>query len=603
MKIKVHKSIAAKIVLTCSLIVIISLILSDVASYNYVYNICRNQLIDNQKAKISTTVSELGYIADDTKKIATMQAVDSEIQAYLKKPIPESSYEKYSSIQNIKNKLNSISVQREYLNNISLIRNDNSILNDDIIMSNVMTDYGADPDSYLKELKETWYTQMPKGSRDYFSDKYDLSLNHSTAVMLPYILKISNTYSPDQMLGKIIINVDYDYIKNVVVKYSNPDNSNYWFSVSGQVLYKNVSESDTLKEDDIKKYVDRTEEGKSYIYSNSVGYVFVDRTLKNGWVIASVLPYGNISGNLRSIVYFYLLITVIIMVLLLGIFIPTALGLVRPITDLSHSMKRVSAGHMDEKITVKSDDEVGYLAQCYNRMLGDIKMYMKKIKEDEKTKKDFQLNLLLAQINPHFIYNTLQTIVYMAKKEKADDIERMTRSFIGVLQEIVRIGDGGLTTTLDQELEVVRQYFTIQEFRYKGHFEVNWNIDEKYLDRVVPRSILQPIVENSLYHGILTTSKKGIINITVAGTDKTIDIEILDNGIGMDSQTIDKLLNFNDKTAHKGEMRSIGINNVNERIKYICGPEYGLTIESVKDEYTKVCVKLPNNPPENRLIC
>jgi two-component system sensor histidine kinase YesM len=183
----------------------------------------------------------------------------------------------------------------------------------------------------------------------------------------------------------------------------------------------------------------------------------------------------------------------------------------------------------------------------------------------------------------------------MAKKKGDDDIVDMTTSFIGVLQDIVRISDDGLTSTVGQEIELLQQYLTIQHYRYGDRFVVNWHIGEGLDDVRVPRSVLQPIIENALGHGILPTPKPGIVDISIQRNGGTIVVAIRDNGVGIDENRLRDILGAESGRSSSGGMRSIGLRNVNERIKYICGEEFGLAIESSVGEYTRVVLTLPSD--------
>jgi two-component system sensor histidine kinase YesM len=148
-------------------------------------------------------------------------------------------------------------------------------------------------------------------------------------------------------------------------------------------------------------------------------------------------------------------------------------------------------------------------------------------------------------------------------------------------------------TTLSREVETVKQYLTIQDYRYKGHFRVIWDIDDRLMDVQVPRSILQPIIENSLYHGILVSSGMGIIHVSGKFEDGVVLLDITDNGVGISPKTLQQIREHSLRDKSDGRMRSVGLDNVDERIKHTCGKEYGLEISSNVGKYTKTVIRLP----------
>jgi two-component system, sensor histidine kinase YesM len=589
-----RSSLAQKIILTCILIVGASLLLCDVVAYEYFRAILKQQYVDSAKAQLATVSRQFNYIANDIEKVAVTEALDPDIQRFLRGPIPEDAYERYSTKSYLSRKLSMFAVQRDYLISLTVIKADDPITDDDLIMSAVQTDFGIDARSFREMLGESWYTRMPKDRRDFYSTPITLKLLHSDVEIVPYLLNIADMEAPDSIIGKVVLFIRYDYLKKAFESFSAAGEYGYWLDTAGNFLSADEERSSSEDLRAIAKGARGAKEGASSSLEDSSGYLLVDKTMRNGWTFASAIPYASIWSKLRSILYFFFAYTAVILAVTYAVLLPIMLGIVRPLSQLSQAMRQVSGGDLGVEIEVKAkDDEVGYLALCFEEMLADINEHIRKEAEYESTEKRMQLELLLAQINPHFIYNTLQTIVYMAKRKGAEDIAEMTTSFIGVLQDIVRISDGGLTTTIGQELELLKQYLTIQHYRYGDRFVVNWQVDEGLGEVRVPRSVLQPIVENALGHGILSTPRTGIIDISIRRSADSILVEIRDNGVGIDGERLRELLSAEDGRPRSEGMRSIGLRNVNERIKYICGQEYGLAIDSALGEYTRVILTLP----------
>lgn len=216
--------------------------------------------------------------------------------------------------------------------------------------------------------------------------------------------------------------------------------------------------------------------------------------------------------------------------------------------------------------------------------------------EDEKQKKDLEYKILQSQINPHFLYNTLNSIKWMATIQNAPGIAEMTTALARLMKNVSKGTDARIT--LREELDLVKDYFLIQQYRYGGSLSIRYDILSEDLNGcLIHRFTLQPLVENALFHGIEPKGCAGRIVIRAEkredpGRNPLLVISITDNGIGMDQETIEKVLK-GDTAPSADFFKQVGIDNVNRRIQYDFGPEYGIRIESIVGEYTTMIITLP----------
>jgi len=224
-------------------------------------------------------------------------------------------------------------------------------------------------------------------------------------------------------------------------------------------------------------------------------------------------------------------------------------------------------------------------------MIDEINLLMMQIKKDEKQKSEQRIKLLQAQINPHFVANTLNTISWMAKKQNALNIVTLTDSMNTLLRSHLKIESQFIS--LKEELESVKSYLNIMLLSGNYDFKVNYNIGENTKEVLLLKFILQPIVENAILHGFSEDNllKENIINITTYIKDSILYIEIFDNGKGMSESQCNNLLSVNENKK-KNLLESIGCINVNERIKLVYKDKGSLKIESKEGEFTKVVVSL-----------
>ncbi len=268
-----------------------------------------------------------------------------------------------------------------------------------------------------------------------------------------------------------------------------------------------------------------------------------------------------------------------------------AAGISRPLKDMSKIMRKVVAGSLNEKIEInrKTSEEVIILQESYNFMIHKIQELLDKVYEEQSNKRIAEIKALEAQINPHFLYNTLDAIKWTALFQKANNTAEMANMLSRLLH--ISLGRGNEVIPFEEELEHVKCYLGIQKFRFNFNIDVNFNIDEETMKLKVPKIILQPIVENSILHGLSDKLKGGIIEISSSINQDKVNIEIIDNGCGFDINENDITKESKRKTGQS--FSGIGIANVQERIKLICGREYGIAVESEINQGTKIKISLP----------
>jgi two-component system sensor histidine kinase YesM len=248
-------------------------------------------------------------------------------------------------------------------------------------------------------------------------------------------------------------------------------------------------------------------------------------------------------------------------------------------------------------VTSENANEIAELGLSFNIMIGKIKELLdNKVKEQENLKKA-EFRALQAQINPHFLYNTLDTIVWMAEAKQNDQVIEI----VSALSRFFRISlsRGKDWITVEEEIERTRSYLTIQKIRYRDIPDYTIEVDESVLNGTTIKLILQPLVENALYHGIKNKRGGGTINVRANKKDDvTIQFEVEDNGIGMTGYKLEKIqanLNGNADNINLEAENGFGLENVNQRVKLYYGKEYGLSIDSQCNEGTRITLIIPMN--------
>ncbi|MFP5111544.1 sensor histidine kinase [Bacillaceae bacterium C204] len=267
-------------------------------------------------------------------------------------------------------------------------------------------------------------------------------------------------------------------------------------------------------------------------------------------------------------------------------------SIINPVNKLKELMKNVEEGRFDLPFYSKYNDEIGQLGKSYNRMIQEISRLIQVVYTEQKNKREAELKILQAQIKPHFLYNTLDTIQWMAYEYKANRIVEM----VSALTTLFRIGlnKGNEFITIKEEIQHVESYLIIQMTRYQSKLEYEIIVDKEVNNYQIIKLLLQPLVENAIYHGIRNKRGKGKILIQVEQETNSLLLTVKDIGIGMTEERVKEL---NEVLHSKNSIENIphgyGLFNVNDRIKLVYGADFGLTIESKYKEWTMVKINLP----------
>ena len=251
---------------------------------------------------------------------------------------------------------------------------------------------------------------------------------------------------------------------------------------------------------------------------------------------------------------------------------------------------KVAEGDFTARTEVVNTDEIGVLSNSFNEMTAEIGTLVEDIKQQQRNLHITEIKLMQAQINPHFLYNTLDTIVWLAEQEKRDDVIKMVTALSNFFRTTLSKGRDFIT--VGEEESHVRSYLEIQQFRYQDILDYSIKIDEEIKEYVLPKLTLQPLVENALYHGIKNKRGKGMIEIVGNKCGEEIIFEVCDNGKGMAPEKLAELGRNIQKKKDENLTDSFGLTNVNQRICYYYGERYGLQFESKENVGTKATVTI-----------
>lgn len=379
-------------------------------------------------------------------------------------------------------------------------------------------------------------------------------------------------------IGVLLIDFRYDVIEEILYEL-DLGSKGYAFILNSddEVVYHHNS---LYFEDDEKR------EELVYLANMGKDVMEADRLIHNyeiegtDWVLVGVASLDGIQAARSDLVVVLWIMGSALLIIALGSGLLFSNRISKPLRKLEDAMEEVESGNLDQKVEITGSSEAKSLAEHYSKMMARVRDLLDEIQSKEKYLRTSELNALQNQINPHFLYNTLDTIIWSAEFQESDKVISLTKALAKFFR--LSLGNGGEITTVADEMDHVRQYLIIQKTRYedKLHYEISC---EKDIEGVrIPKLILQPIVENALYHGIRPKSTQGLITVRAESDEDGILFTITDDGVGYDP----------DAPVGKESGSGVGLDNVDRRIKLYYGETYGVEIKSLHGSGTTVILKL-----------
>ncbi|WP_251038455.1 cache domain-containing sensor histidine kinase [Paenibacillus albidus] len=381
-----------------------------------------------------------------------------------------------------------------------------------------------------------------------------------------------------RLLGVIVVSIDIKFIEIVNSNLQEALRSRFMIVDAEDKIVYNVDDRliGTLFRDNV-----RPDELANIVVTNPLS--------QQEWTTYLYMPMNELTdeGEILGRNLITLAIVMSLFAIIISIFLSNVIT--RPIKKLMNNIKLVEKGKFEKVEAIGSKDEFGHLSSRFNKMSYELKRLVERVQREESEKAAAEIRALHSQINPHFLYNTLGSVKWIASMQKADKIVDMTEALISMLRYASRF-DGTLVL-ISEELDNVANYVTIQNVRYYDCIQVRYEIEDMLLDYRIPKMILQPIIENAIFHGFAELEEEGMITIRIQSKERDIAIEICDNGIGMDEETIRSLMES--WTNSESGSRGIGLHNVQRRIQLHFGQPYGIRAQSKLDEGTTFTILLP----------
>ncbi|BCJ94007.1 histidine kinase [Anaerocolumna cellulosilytica] len=503
---------------------------------------------------------------DNLNSISRLIMLSSSVTAYLTEDTISAAQSK-AAIQDIYRILNSFNVTYS----VTVLRMDQSYINTGVGITYVDTGslfYG----DWIKDITVKNGGYLIKTGRDKV-------FRSNTEEILTFIRSI-NDINTQKEIGILAINIPVSFFGETYAGLSDNSNHFAFFDKTGYLI--SSDKESIFHHIQLDKELELKQTVKKRFFKESI--LTLAEVPKTDFVLVTYSQVEILEG-LSQRLALGIFIGILFLLLYMN-FINTyiASNVTIPIQRLVASMSEVQKGWLHRVSINVNNDEIGLLKDSYNAMLIEINHLIEELIQKEKNLQKAELDALHEQIKPHFLYNTLDTIRYLALENKTDKVYQMLETLASFYRSF--LSEGRLTITLREEIGIARDYLTLQKYRYEDVFEVEYDIEEEVADIRIPRLILQPLVENAIYHGIRLKGEKGLIKLTAYKKDHLLYVKIYDSGVGMNKEQIQALFQGN-------HTKSFGFKGTMERIRYYYKTEEVFDIHSIEGEYCEIELKLP----------
>lgn len=455
---------------------------------------------------------------------------------------------------------------------------------------NVVMDYSG-LEWYQGAIQKPYDMVITGPNRHQFFDTDDETISLSREIQ---------DYEDGTFLGVILINLNMNKITEICASFQeNTSGALGILNESGEAVYLNGDAGNVAVQDidmkELSEILEQYPENSFRIRLGGTKYLITkERMDSTGWYLINILPYSWLLSDLWKI-------SMVIVLAVAGTLVVTLLSLdriltnvIQPLKKLERHMARVTIENMNEQVNITTDDEIGHLAGNFNSMLERIENLKEQVVEEQEDKRRYELQALQAQINPHFLYNTLDSIIWMAETQDSN-IVAMTEALAKLFR--ISLNKGNEEILLKKEIEHVKNYLIIQSMRYADKFTFEICVEPEVEKCRIIKLILQPIVENCIYHGIKKKRGSGHIRIRAFREECNLIIKVEDDGCGISQEMCRKMLSYEVEPENISGS-GIGVKNVNERIQLRFGKEYGLSYQSEEGKGTTVTYLLPYSTEE-----
>lgn len=570
---------AISVMVLCAVVIVVAISL----------RFTRTSVFDNAVVYTRTIVRQTNQNIDSyidyMDNIATMVSGSRDTQTFLYNK-DEETLQISECRQRLVEQFRTILKSRNDIRNIGLIQKDGNRL---------FNNGGQQKNAYLDLDTQAWYKNAITSNRSVLTSSH---VQHVIRGERPWVITVSrgvrNFTGSGNREGVVFIDLNYSAISELCDQ-NSIGSKGYVFLLDqdGNVVYHPQQQQlyNELQTENIDLVMNTDKETLMDGSGDNARIYTISRSEKTGWTVVGCTNVAELLKDSKKARSIYVLVAAILVVVALVLSNFIARNITRPLQQLRDSMARVQEGDFGAaEVEVTSRNEVGSLTRSFNVMTSRIQELMKQNIYEQQQKRKSELKALQSQINPHFLYNTLDSIIWMAEGKKNEEVVVMTASLARLLRQ--SISNEEEQVPIGQEVEYARSYLTIQKMRYKDKLEFQIQVDAQIMGVPIIKLVLQPLIENAIYHGLKYKEGKGLLIVRGYREGENAVLQIKDNGAGMDEQTLSHIFE-----KHKVNYRSngVGVYNVQKRLQLYYGMDYGITYSSKQGEGTTASIVIPMN--------
>lgn len=579
-------SIGTSMVLYFVLLISIVILLVSTLSYTYSIKDFENLSIRYTQSLIAEINAGVDSYIDNVKSMSSVICENRDVQTLMSMyneahgtPLTGDDAKVAEELrQNAMRHLRLVAETRSEITNVAVISKYRDVLfSDPRQQPNLHSEYNL-ADWFLKPLtyKEN-IVVSPSHVQNLVSGEYRWVISISRAVLDPVTGEVT---------GVMVIDLNFYAIKAICetvqldkngYTYVIDDDGNIIYHPQQQLIYAGIK---------VDPFTEILQMDVSYLRTDENKIYTKNRSELTGWTAVGVINGNELIRDRTRIIDFYFTLSGLCLLFAAVAALIISSSVTRPIKKLESTMHLVEDGDLSVQADTNINNEIGHLGGSFNTMIANIKTLMDNALADEEAKRKSEINALQAQINPHFLYNTLDSIIWMSASGKNEEVTEMTAALAKLFRTSISQGENFVP--LRNEMENIQSYLTIQKMRYGDKLSYELAVDERFMNAPVPKLILQPIVENALYHGIKLSPTPGTIRIGARQEGDVLILTVSDDGVGMSAEQLAHIFD-----ADKDSPRGIGILNVHNRIQLCFGSAYGLHYFSEADSGTRVEIHLP----------
>lgn len=579
---KWNQSIGRRFMMASVLLITCMILVSYLFSAWYMVRSTEGKLLEDYQAALEFSARQIARYQADIEYISILLVSDEELQKLLAERAGESEAEK------VKRSIGIYQILRTY----ELLRSDCVCVELFLADGGVYTSDGHNKNSLHSVGDTSWMDELDWEKNQDFSEAHALQCRDVYYDnIITYSCNMGNYYTNEQNYGKLLIHLRQDVLEDLVYE---TDTEYSWCAIlnsRGEVLAKSGEKREETKKE---KKIFTSGETKSGILEEQDGWFLYDSSLENGLALVMYMPKDRLRNEEQNILLFFFLLFVICLICSSLLMLVISKRLSKPIVALSNAARQISVGQLDVHIQSELGDEIGTLTESFNQMAISLEQQMRDLQKAERVRANLQMSILMAQINPHFIYNTLNSAIYLSKVGETRKAEHLIQLFIQLLQNNMKSGIDGVITTVGEDIQDLKGYIELQEIRYPGRFSFMVEAQKELYGHAIPRLMLQPLVENSLNHGVLSR-EYGEIRLKIYEENNDIVFELIDDGEGMTEQKISELLSEKElsRSQWASRVHSISIGNIRQRLQLIYKDDYVFEIRSRLGEGTTIYIRVP----------